>query len=1026
MPQATFTADFEQFQRSMAEATAAVNAFASTTTKSANQIASMSDALDKVSSKTKQTTEQLKGGPALLRNFGNEFLNLKGIAASFAAAFTLEKVVSGLASMVGQVIELGGALTDMSAKTGLSTDQLQGLKYAAEQNGNTLEQVTGTIATMNRIIGVGDDSTVAAVERLGLSFSQLRAMDTYDRFIAISGALREVKSDTERAALGAMVLGRGFAEVLPTITQDLAGLVAEAERLGLVIDTDTVKALDDLGDSIDRVQSAGLALIAKVLQPFLPHLNNASAAALSLSSNLGMLFDAIQGGFALGGPMGAGAAAGIVGGIEAAGDMIVGTLPKVKELENSFESYRRKALEQIPDQTKQAAEAFALLTTETKKTADEWKRGEAAAKAHAAELKKLAEAAEKLSGVGALKGAAELAKLVASIGGAAKIAAPEVEGVRKTMEEAIRIAEARGDMVPDQWRDIAFQTGQATSKINEYLQSFSRLPPLIEDTSAAMRDLELSRLTEGLPEVVEGLPDLLKGGFGRVEQGDLGPPKKFWETAFGTPQQIGQLFSSTMTQALAGGGNIGKSVGSALGGNIAGGLAKTFAPQLASMFGKTLGGVIGGAAGPIGAIVGSLAGGLVDKLFGPSEREKTKKARDEWVASAGGLEQIEAAAKRANVSLDKLMSASKQKTLNAEIQKFSAAVAEADKRIQSTAKSFADLSKAGGLVSQNLVKALKVDIDQPEIIATLQAFFSDETARAVSGLGAMLEGSMLHTAAGADAAAASLSALFTSMQAQGVPAAQALATLSPVIAQFQTRLTEMGATTAPAAFQQLQSLAAIAGGELSGPLIASVQGVGEALTGLFNTGLLTQEMFSGLAGEAAATFHELEAQGKGGQDAILLMQKPLQTIWELQQKFGFQTDESTQGVIDFAYNAGLIGEKFLPATERMAQGIEKLVTKLDEFLSHMLTGVSETANQAAGSIVDTFGRIKIPEIKVPVSVQYDDSALDRIPGSVSVSPSSSRGDLDLQPITVTTVLDGQVIAQNQMPHLARELTLVGA
>ena len=179
------------------------------------------------------------------------------------------------------------------------------------------------------------------------------------------------------------------------------------------------------------------------------------------------------------------------------------------------------------------------------------------------------------------------------------------------------------------------------------------------------------------------------------------------------------------------------------------------------------------------------------------------------------------------------------------------------------------------------------------------------------------------TKAGVDAIAASFTGLFGSLQQQGLSAAQALGVLAPPMDAFKVRLAEMG-ITAPAAFGEIARLADIAAGKITGPMIAGVSGLGQAMEGLHNTGLLTEEMFVGLAAEVGATFTKLQDQGTGGKNAIALMQKPLQTIWELQQKFGYEVDETTQGVIDLALEGGQIGEQFLPAADRIAASIETL------------------------------------------------------------------------------------------------------
>ncbi len=65
---------------------------------------------------------------------------------TLAKAFVVTEAIQAIRAVVG----LTGELTDMAAKTGIGTTALQKLKYAAEQSGGSLEQVTPAIAVMGK------------------------------------------------------------------------------------------------------------------------------------------------------------------------------------------------------------------------------------------------------------------------------------------------------------------------------------------------------------------------------------------------------------------------------------------------------------------------------------------------------------------------------------------------------------------------------------------------------------------------------------------------------------------------------------------------------------------------------------------------------------------------------------------------------------------------------------------------------------------------------------------------------------
>ncbi len=651
----------------------------------------------------------------------------------------------------------------------------------------------------------------------------------------------------------------------------------------------------------------------------------------------------------------------------------------------------------------------------------------------AAALKQFNAERDKLSGKAAVDAATRLVAVITAAGGAAKILQSEAAGAATTLVAGINAMVQRGEEVPPIWQAIAVQLQIVSGKTEGLyppLEKARQVTQALAESFGAMSHVDWSKIAPPpfkFPEV-----EIFKGGIppGAQSHPDWSkippPPKGF--SLFGDPAQLGAQLTSNISGAIlnAQKGMKGEAVGGAIGSTLGGSIGKSLSTTLTTAFPKVMGTALGkmaGAAIPIlGEIGGQLAGALLGKLFGPSQKEKAEAARKDWIKSAGGLDAIKEAAARANVSTDALMKATTEKGLTKEIEKFNAALVEADKRIKTTIDALGKLTSEGGLISKDLVASLKKDSDQKDVQAALKQFQGAQTEKAVGGLGTFLTQATVTSKAGVDALAGSLTALFGSLQQQGLSATQAIAALQVPMAALQAQLTKTG-MQAPAAFGELARLAQIAGDAIAGPMIAGVSGLGQAMEGLHNTGLLTQEMFVGLATEVGATFKKLQDQGTGGKNAIALMQKPLQTIWELQQKFGFEVDETTQGVIDLALEGGQIGESFLPAADKIALSIDKLITKLDAMFTGMVTGAQTGADKTKIAIERTLGGIRIPTIEVPVIARYEGFEDVGNP-SVSVNPASASS-IEARGMTVTTELDGAVIARNQIPHIARELTLVG-
>jgi hypothetical protein len=165
-------------------------------------------------------------------------------------AGSLAGVAAGIWGFVNALIPLGSELSDLEAKTGVSTTALQGLKYAAEQTGTPFATVTTAIGAMGEKLASGDKSAIAALNRLGLSFADIRAMKPEDAFLTITDAIGKVPDPMQQAADAGDLFGSRLGRnLLPTINDASGGfraLASEAEGLGIVINRDTILALDAL------------------------------------------------------------------------------------------------------------------------------------------------------------------------------------------------------------------------------------------------------------------------------------------------------------------------------------------------------------------------------------------------------------------------------------------------------------------------------------------------------------------------------------------------------------------------------------------------------------------------------------------------------------------------------------------------------------------------------------------------------------------------------------------------------------
>lgn len=194
--------------------------------------------------------------------------------------------------------KFGSEMWDMSSRTGVSTVALSKFKYAAEQTGASLPDVETGLKRMARVAldaSRGLKAPTATLEALGVTatLANGKLKSSEKLFVEIGTALRNVKNETERAALAQEVFGRGGMRLLPMFTdseKSISEYADEAKRLGLVLDDDAAAGADELDDALQRLKATGgMAflqlglLVAPTAQKIVDALQGAATAAANFS-----------------------------------------------------------------------------------------------------------------------------------------------------------------------------------------------------------------------------------------------------------------------------------------------------------------------------------------------------------------------------------------------------------------------------------------------------------------------------------------------------------------------------------------------------------------------------------------------------------------------------------------------------------------------------------------------------------------------------------------------------------------------
>jgi hypothetical protein len=297
------------------------------------------------------------------------FGKLNGLLGAFGVAVSVGAIVS-----FGKgLFDAASNIKDTATKLDISTDAVQGFKFAAEQTGGSLDSVGTAINKMNMNLAGGDKATVQALKDAGLRFSDIRAMKPEDAFLAIADAIQKIPDPMTQSDVAMQLFGKGAADLLPGIKEGFRGLADSVDKMS----ADTIKALDDAQDAWDRLGTKVTIVSGNIIADSM----NMVEGSLGSWRKFGLFVDNIS-------KMGVGGALALADAMETAnraaerhGDINLSLPPKIrktadelaaerKELER-LESEHNKAIAVIANATKQGEEAwFKFQNASTKAVLD--------------------------------------------------------------------------------------------------------------------------------------------------------------------------------------------------------------------------------------------------------------------------------------------------------------------------------------------------------------------------------------------------------------------------------------------------------------------------------------------------------------------------------------------------------------------------------------------------------------------------------------------------------------------------------
>jgi hypothetical protein len=241
-------------------------------------------AQDKTASAFSDIQKKLKGVQAELGAVGKVGATVKGVFLAVAAAVT----AGAFSDLVKGAIDYSSKLVDVSEKTNIGIEDLQKLKYAADQAGLGFDGLTELVGKLDINLTkakAGDKNALAAFADVGIDVSKVK--DGNDAILKIADAYKAAGNSAEqhgrKEALAVALMGKGGKEALQFLNQGSEAIIASGEELkkfGGIIATDVVLELEAAGDRLAAVETKSQALKAVFVSGLTPALDQITTGFL--------------------------------------------------------------------------------------------------------------------------------------------------------------------------------------------------------------------------------------------------------------------------------------------------------------------------------------------------------------------------------------------------------------------------------------------------------------------------------------------------------------------------------------------------------------------------------------------------------------------------------------------------------------------------------------------------------------------------------------------------------------------------
>lgn len=257
----------------------------------------------------KNAEQQASGFNVTMQKVSNAAGNMSKTFSTLADKTRGLSMAAGgaLAGLAGLAVKAGqdaDELNTMAKQTGVATDELQKMQYAADLIDVDTETIIGGLRKLKKNLDGHEESW----KRVGVNVKNANGeyKDITTIFYDTVKGLSEIENETERDTVAMDLFGKSADELAGVIDDGGAALKAlgeEAENLGVIIPQEDIDKANELNDQLDRMKAEILPTVMQLgiqiidaIEPYLPAIQEAIQSICDVLQNVSPQLVLITGG----------------------------------------------------------------------------------------------------------------------------------------------------------------------------------------------------------------------------------------------------------------------------------------------------------------------------------------------------------------------------------------------------------------------------------------------------------------------------------------------------------------------------------------------------------------------------------------------------------------------------------------------------------------------------------------------------------------------------------------------------------